>query len=56
MGSDPLFFSFFYFIRHRHLGRAAEASFKELFDSEESTFTNLGVEGYAIAVHAMNQC
>ena len=44
------------FIRHRHLGRAAEASFDDLFDSEESTFTNLGVEGYAIAVHAMNQC
>jgi len=44
------------FIRHRHLGRAAEASFDDMFDSEESTFTNLGVEGYAIAVHAMNQC
>lgn len=44
------------FLRHRHLGRAAEASFDDLFDSEESTFTHLGVEGYAIAVHAMNQC
>ena len=44
------------FVRHRPLGRAAETSFEDLFDSEESTFTNLGVEGYAIAVHAMNQC
>jgi hypothetical protein len=27
-----------------------------LFDGEENTFTGLGVEGYAILVHAMNQC
>ncbi|UCC56866.1 MAG: ABC transporter substrate-binding protein [Gammaproteobacteria bacterium] len=44
------------FVRHRRLGRAAEASFDDLFDGEENTFTDLGVEGYAIAVHAMNQC
>jgi branched-chain amino acid transport system substrate-binding protein len=44
------------FVRHRRLGRAAEASFDDLFDSEENTFTGLGVEGYAIVVHAMNQC
>jgi len=44
------------FVRHQRLGRAAEASFDDLFDGEESTFTGLGVEGYAIVVHAMNQC
>lgn len=44
------------FVRHWSLGRAAEASFDDLFDSEVSTFTDLGVEGYAIMVHAMNQC
>ena len=44
------------FVRYRRLGRAAEASFDDLFDGEESTFTDLGVEGYAIVVHAMNQC
>ena len=44
------------FVRHQRLGRAAEASFDALFDGEENTFTSLGVEGYTIAVHAMNQC
>ena len=44
------------FVRHRSLGQAAEASFDDLFDSEVSTFTDLGVEGYAIVVQAMNQC
>ena len=44
------------FVRHKRLGRAAEASFDKLFDGEANTFTALGVEGYAIVVHAMNQC
>ena len=44
------------FVRQRHLGRAAEAFFDDLFDGVENTFTSLGVEGYAIAVHAMNRC
>ena len=44
------------FVRHKRLGRAAVASFENLFDGEVNTFTGLGVEGYAIAVHAMNQC
>jgi ABC-type branched-subunit amino acid transport system substrate-binding protein len=44
------------FVRHRRLGREAGASFDDLFDGEENTFTGLGVEGYAILVHAMNQC
>lgn len=44
------------FVRHWRLGREAEASFDALFGGEESTFTSLGVEGYAVAVHAMNRC
>ena len=44
------------FVSHRRLGRAAEASFDDMFDGEENTFTGLGVEGYAIVVNAMNQC
>ena len=44
------------FVRHKRLGRAAEASFDDLFSGEENTFTSLGVEGYAIVVHALNQC
>lgn len=44
------------FVKHRRLGRAAEVSFDDLFDGEENTLTRLGVEGYAIAVHAINQC
>lgn len=44
------------FIRYRRLGRAVEASYDDMFDGEKNTYTGLGVEGYAIAVHAMNQC
>ncbi len=44
------------FVRQRSLGRQAEVSFGHLFAGEENTFTGLGVEGYAILVHAMNRC
>jgi branched-chain amino acid transport system substrate-binding protein len=44
------------FVRHQGLGQAAKASFDDLFDGKGSTFTALGVEGYALVVHAMNQC
>lgn len=44
------------FVKHRRLGRQAEVSFSELFDSRENTFTGLGVEGYALLVNAMNRC
>jgi len=44
------------FVRHKRLGRAAEASFDDLFGGKENTFTSLGAEGYAIVVRAMNQC
>ena len=44
------------FVRHRRLGRRAEVSFAELFDGQKNTFTGLGVESYALLVHAMNRC
>lgn len=56
MYSTDLFSDRGEFVRHRRLGRQAEVSFGYLFDDEENTFTGLGVEGYAILVHAMNRC
>lgn len=44
------------FVRHRRLGKKAAAAFENRFDSEATTFTDLGVEGYAIVLNAMNQC
>jgi branched-chain amino acid transport system substrate-binding protein len=44
------------FVKHRRLGRQAEVSFTDLFDSRKNTFTGLGVEGYALLVDAINRC
>jgi branched-chain amino acid transport system substrate-binding protein len=44
------------FVKHRRLGRQAEVSFGDLFDSRKNTFTGLGVEGYALLVDAINRC
>ena len=44
------------FVKHRRLGRQAEVSFSDLFDSRNNTFTGLGVEGYALLVDAINRC
>ena len=44
------------FVKHGRLGRRAEVSFAELFDGQKNTFTGLGVESYALLVHAMNRC
>lgn len=44
------------FVKVKSPGQKTSVSFNELFDGKETTFTRLGVEGYAVLIHAMNLC